>query len=139
LARILLHEEPPQFAAADKLLIQAETALGAAANDSVDAGAEAVSPRVATRALVRQLQVISLAGQARCLDARALLQQLSTPSPAQRCPRLSTPRLHAGPPRAPGQRGDPPPRGARGRTAGWRRGGGAGYGGGRGPPGGCPH
>jgi hypothetical protein len=83
LARILLHEEPPQFAAADKLLIQAETALGAAANDSAEAGADAVSPRVATRALVRQLQVISLAGQGRFVDARELLQQLSTTSPAE--------------------------------------------------------
>src|SRR5205085_3711390 len=36
LARILLHEKPPQFASADKLLVQSGTALAAAKTPAVD-------------------------------------------------------------------------------------------------------
>ncbi len=84
LARILLHEKPAQFAAADKLLVQAGAALGPAKEPAAEATSpDAASPVAATRALVRQLQVISLAGQGRFADARELLRQLSTTSPAE--------------------------------------------------------
>jgi tetratricopeptide (TPR) repeat protein/TolA-binding protein len=84
LARILLHQRPPRFEAADRLLVRAAAALtppAAGAGDS--ASPEAGASGADLRALARQLQVISLAGQGRFQDAREMLRRLSSTSPLE--------------------------------------------------------
>src|SRR5262249_29538284 len=64
LARILLRTNPPRFEEADKILRRAEASLPAAKSadwDSADAKTE--SANLELRAMVRQLEVVSLAGQ----------------------------------------------------------------------------
>lgn len=80
LARILLHESPPKFDETDRLLLRAQAALAALESKNSDGAADdPQNARVAAQ--VRQLQVVSLAGQGRFQEARELLEQLST-SPA---------------------------------------------------------
>ncbi|MGE5194250.1 MAG: hypothetical protein ACM3U2_17290 [Deltaproteobacteria bacterium] len=84
LARILLRASPPQFEAADRLLVRAAGMIespGAAQSDTLPPGT--ASPRLELRALVRQLQVVSLAGQGKFQEAREMLQTLSTTSPPE--------------------------------------------------------
>ncbi|HMC11811.1 MAG TPA: hypothetical protein VKH44_10990, partial [Pirellulaceae bacterium] len=84
LARILLKRHPPLFEAADRLLVRAAKPLAAtepASPEAPPAGENA--KRNELRATVRQLQVISLAGQERFQEARTLLQQLSGTDPAE--------------------------------------------------------
>jgi len=84
LARILLRTTPPQFGAADKILRQAEGMLAAVGSpEAVSTGDRRDSPTLELRAMVRQLQVISLAGQGKFQDARDMLQRLSATSPPE--------------------------------------------------------
>ena len=84
LARILLKKHPPQFDAADRLLVHAAKTLAAPSPASPDAPqAVDLAKRNELRALARQLQVVSLAGQERFQEARTLLQQLSGTDPAE--------------------------------------------------------
>jgi TolA-binding protein len=84
LARILLRKSPPQFEPADRLLARVLTSLsprdsGTASPESEDAEAH----RSDLRAMARQLQVISLAGQGQFQAARKLLGQLSATGPVE--------------------------------------------------------
>ena len=84
LARILLRRHPPQFDSADRLLVRAGKLLVSpltAPPDAPPAGAAAHSNEL--RAIARQLQVVSLAGQGRFQEARTLLQQLSGTDPSE--------------------------------------------------------
>jgi hypothetical protein len=72
LAKILLRSAPPRFDAADKLLARAGTALAARKSAATEV----------ILAQVRQLQVVSLAGQRRFQEARDMLQQVSSADPA---------------------------------------------------------
>lgn len=84
LGRILLRARIPQFDAADRLLVRAETLLADAKPSASDTSAtESKTLRTDLRSLIRQLQVVSLAGQGRFQDAREMLQQLSATSPAE--------------------------------------------------------
>ena len=89
LARILLRARPPQFAAADKLLARAEAHVKSAGSSLVDVARadgpadEPAEPGGDMYAQVRQLQVVSMAGQGRFQDARDLLHQISATSPPE--------------------------------------------------------
>jgi TolA-binding protein len=82
LARIWLKARPPQFQAADRLLAFAEAVLEKKTSAEPPT-AESPSPFADLRAQVRQLQVVSLAGQGRYQDARDVLQRLSQTKPAE--------------------------------------------------------
>jgi TolA-binding protein len=84
LARILLKKIPQQFDLADRLLTRVAASLvssdaGAAGAESSDADAH----RTRLRAMLRQLQLLSFAGQGKYQQARKLLQQLSANGPAE--------------------------------------------------------
>jgi len=84
LARILLRRRPPQFAAADRLLVQAAAALEKASSMVADSPApESATQTAELGSQVRQLQVVSLAGQGRFQDARDVLHQLSETKPVE--------------------------------------------------------
>lgn len=84
LARILLRARPPRFEAADRLLVRAAAALERESAPPSDTLApEPPSTTADLRDLVRQLQVVSLAGQGRFQDARDMLHQLSQTKPAE--------------------------------------------------------
>jgi hypothetical protein len=84
LARILLHARPPQFETADRLLVRAAGWIESAGPPPADlALPEGPSAGMELRALLRQLQVVSLAGQGKFQQARETLQKLSTTSPPE--------------------------------------------------------
>ncbi len=84
LARILLRARPPQFQAADRLLVEAGAALEKQSKATADPpGAEAVTAAAELQSQVRQLQVVSLAGQGRYQDARDVLHRLSQTRPVE--------------------------------------------------------
>jgi hypothetical protein len=82
LARILLRKRPPQFDAADRLLVHAAKTLAAVGPADAPQTGD-LAKRNELRALARQLQVVSLAGQERFQEARTLLQQISGTDPAE--------------------------------------------------------
>jgi len=82
LARILLRLNRPQFDAADRLLARAEATLAKFKPDPNDSSAgNSTADASGLLALVRQLQVVSLAGQNRFQEAREMLRQVSASSP----------------------------------------------------------
>jgi hypothetical protein len=91
LARILLRASPPRFEAADRLLVRAAGLIESANSSSAEpaasqkaaGGVELRTPRMELWATVRQLQVVSLAGQGKFQEAREMLQKLSATSPPE--------------------------------------------------------
>jgi len=83
LARILLHCNPPRFEAADRLLVRAGAALREPSAPPETGKAKTAAGADEIRPVIRQLQVVSLAGQGRFQDAREMLHQLSATSPAE--------------------------------------------------------
>ncbi|MBS0265237.1 MAG: hypothetical protein JSS02_25110 [Planctomycetes bacterium] len=84
LTRILLRRNPPDFSAADRLLRLCLANLSPRDEVSPEASdAESTTRRVHLQTTVRQMQVVSLAGQGKYPAARKLLKQLSAASPTQ--------------------------------------------------------
>ncbi len=81
LARLLLHQEPPEFVRADALL---ERIVNSGPEDDNGNASPVESPgavRPALLASAAQLRIVSLAGQGRLDDARRLLAQLGNQHP----------------------------------------------------------
>ena len=84
LAKILLRSTPPRFDAADKTLARAGATLAARKSPAADPnGGDKPAATDVLLAQVRQLQVVSLAGQRKFQEAREMLRQASASSPAE--------------------------------------------------------
>jgi tetratricopeptide (TPR) repeat protein len=81
LARIMLNMSPPQFAAADRLLLRVGKSLDTPEPQTGSGWTGEAEKKL--QAMARQLQIVSLAGQERFQEARTLLQQLSGADPAE--------------------------------------------------------
>jgi hypothetical protein len=83
LARILLQQQPPNFAAADRLLARVFAGLETPMPAGEAAAASTAETRAALRTQAAQLRVVSLAGQAKPQAARELLDEVSAAGPTE--------------------------------------------------------